>query len=425
MNNKLLRIIICIQLIVIGISAVDGGDANSDSGFDLKGVATGAANSDVTNIIAAKEIIPSGNKNSPDIKLTLKMPPTPAKLDIVLAMDTSGSMVQSYMDDNPGMTQIDWASNAIGSMIEQYKEANVSIVSWDDEDESDDTMTRFYNLSIPSEKALVEQILRNLSSECRETDHTIYSIGIKRAVEVLDRYPPSDPYNTARIIIFVTGLSEFLAEPKNASNELALKYQLQNAKRSRYYINNTSFDGYQVFPVQIGIDPKRFKWEWTNVSMIMNETKIRNEPRRNAPYSKDDINELNKVISNILFEQSSKPVAHDVVAVDTLYPFLEYLGSESLYNNISIDANKTRSPDCSTTLTWNIGNMNSSDTWSALIHTRLNLSLPIEVSDNRTEIIYGIANSTPISEVRYTWLTGFKGILPFPEGEIKFDTARS
>lgn len=417
MDNKIIRAIICFQLIAISISAIDGSDANPVSSFDLPGVVTGATHSDInTTIKATKEVVPSGNKNSPDIKLTLTMPPTPAKLDIVLAMDTSGSMVQNYMDDDSGRTQIEWASDTIRSMIEQYKEARVSIVSWDDEDERGDTMTKFYNLSIPNEKAIVEDVLGKLYKECKETDHTIYSIGVKRAVEVLDRYPPLDPHNAARIIIFVTGLSEFMAEPKNASGEMNLSNQLTNAKRNRYY-NGTSFDGYQIFPVHIGIDPKKFPWQWNNTSMIMRATKIRNEPLRNSSYSSDDINELNGEINKLFIELKSKPIAQDVVVVDTLYPYLDYLRSE---NSRGLDASITNSSDGSTTLRWTIGKMNNSEIWRALIHTRLNLSLPIEVSDEKKDVVYEVANTTPVSEVSYTWLTGFKGILPFPEGEIKF-----
>lgn len=416
MNNKVIKIVISFTLIVFSVSAYDDNDTKSISSFNLPGQVTGASISDVTKIIAAKEVSPSGNKNSPDIKLTITMPPRPAKLDIVLAMDTSGSMVQNYIDDGSGKTQIEWASDAIGSMIEKYPEARVSIVSWDDEDVIGDIETRFYDVSTENDSIMEE--LKKLPLECKETDHTIYSFGVKRAVQVLDKYPPIDPYNTARIIIFVTGLSEFMAEPKNASNEITLDYQLQNARRNRDYGSDASFDGYQIFPVQIGIDPIRFKWEYNNLSKMITATKIRNEPLRDYPYSKDDINDLGEAIDEILNGLRSRPIAQDVEVIDTLYPYLEYLGSE---NSRKIPVNKTtNSADGSTTLHWNIGKMNSSDEWWALIHARLMLRLPIEVSDNETEVIYRIADTTPISEVRYTWLTGFKGILPFPEGEIKF-----
>jgi hypothetical protein len=419
MNNKLIRAVICFQLIVVSISATDGSDANSASSFDLPAVVTGATHSDVTNITATKEIVPSGNKNSPDIKLTLTMPPTPAKLDIVLAMDTSGSMVQHFMDDDSGRTHIEWASDTIRTMIDQYKEARVSIVSWDDEDESGDTMTQFYNLSVPGERIIVVDTLEKLNKECKETDNTIYSVGVKRAVKVMDTYPPLDPHNAARIIIFVTGLSEFSAEPKNSSDEMNLSNQLENARRNRYY-DGSRFDGYQIFPLHIGIDPSQFPWQYDNTSMILRATKIRNEPHRNESYLSKDITELEGEIHKILGDLKSKPIAQNVVVVDTLYPYLDYLGSENLGD---VEVQIINSSDNSTTLIWNIGKMNNSAEWWARIHTRLNLSLPIEVSDGRTPVLYEIANTTPVSEVRYTWLTGFEGVLPFSEGEIRFDKA--
>jgi hypothetical protein len=417
MNNKIIRAIICLQLIAVSISAIDGSEANPASSFDLPAVVTGATHRDVTNITATKEIVPNatGVKNSPDIKLTLAMPGTPAKLDIVLAMDTSGSMNQHYMDDDSGRTHINWSADAIGPIIDHYPEARVSIVSWDDEDERNDTMTNFFDLSTPGNRSIVEEILRGLHSECKETDHTVYSIGVKRAVEAMDRHPPSDPVNTARIIIFVTGLSEFMAEPKNASRELTLRYQLENARQNRTY-NRTSFYGYQIPPVQIGMDPNRFPWELDNVTMIMNETRIRNGPLRAGPYSKDDIEELDGTINEILGDLKKKSLAQDIVVVDTLYPYLDYRGSVNSRNLVPI---KNLS-DGLTTLTWNVGEMKSDEIWWALIHTRLNISLPIEVSDKMTPVVYEVANTTPVSEVRYRYLTGFNGTLPFPEGEIKF-----
>jgi hypothetical protein len=421
MHNKIFKFVICIQLLAISISAYDDSNVGSASSFEVPSLITaGTSLGDVTKVEATKTVLPTDNINSIDINLSLTMPPTPAKLDIVLAMDTSGSMAQNYMDDNSGETQIQWASRTIGSMIEQYQEARLSIVSWDDEDEQGDIATKFFNLSNQPERAEVEKILRDLpQSECKETDHTIYSIGIKRAVEVMDRYPPTDPHNTARIIIFVTGLSEFRAEPKNASNEITLDYQLQNAKRNRYW-NGTLFNGYQIFPVQIGIDPMRFPWEYDNLSNVMNATKINGEPARNGPYSQHEINNLSEEIDKILIGLRSRPLAQDIEVIDTLYPYLQYLGSNNSRNiPVNGDNEPIRSADGSTTLRWNIGKMNSNDTWWALIHTRLNLSLPIEVSDNKTDPSYRIDNTTPVSEVRYTWFTGFNGILPFPEGEIK------
>ncbi len=419
MDNKLIGAIICFQLIVVSISATNGSDANPASSFDLPGVVTGATHSDLnTAIKATKVIVPSGNKNSPDINLTLTMPPTPAKLDIVLAMDTSGSMEQNYMDDNSGRTQINWSTDTIRSIINHYSEARVSIVSWDDEDEFGDTMTDFFELSNSSNVTIVNNILQNLYLECKETDHTVYSIGVKRAIEAMDQGSStmSDPYNTARIIIFVTGLSEFRAEPKNASRELTLDYQLQDAKRNRTY-EGTSFYGYQILPVQIGIDPKRFKWEWNNVSKIMNETRIQNGPLQAEPYSEEDVDKLDGTIKHILTDLKNRSMAQDIVVIDTLYPYLDYLGSKSSRN--SLPDNITKSSK-GTTLIWNVGEMNGSEEWYALIQTRLNLSLPIEVSNERTDVVYEVSNTAPVSEVRYRWLTGFEGRLPFPEGEIRF-----
>jgi hypothetical protein len=392
--------------------------------FDLEGFINGGTSSDpFTNIKATKEILPSDKKNSPDIRLTLEMPPKPAKLDIVLAMDTSGSMVQEYKN-NTDQTYMDWASGAINKTIAKFPEARVSIVSWDDENEAGDTTTRFYNM--PDEKRNVEEILNNLSYECIETDHTIYSIGIKRAVQVMDNKTnwPKDPYNTARIIIFITGLSEFSAEPKNASRGMTLEDQISSARQNRTYEKNTSFNGYQIFPVRIGIGP-RYIMEYQNLSKILNGTRIKDQPSvLGDPTSIEDIKNLDDAIEMILNGLRSRPIAYDVRVNDTLYPYLVPAGTENQFKNNSrrpIPAIETwNPPDGSTSFSWNIGNMNGTETWQALIHTHLELSLPIEVSNNKTQVVYGIANMTPASEVNYTWITGYRGSIGFPEGEIRF-----
>ena len=432
-NKRILEItgFLFIGFILIATSVLAINDAKSEINsieiynsniFNLPGAATGGSNIDeATNVKITKQIMPSDKKNSPDIKLTLEMPPKPANLDIVLAMDTSGSMVQNYQENYPSTTFLNWSSKAITPIIKKYPKARVSIVSWDDEDESGDTITPFYNAT--KDSLTIQNELNRLALECFETDTTVYSIGVKRAVQVLDdnNNKPTDPFNTARIIIFITGLSEFRAEPKNASNNLTLDYQLANAKRNRTYGLGTNFSGYQIYPVQIGID-RRFKLQYSNLSKISKETSIVGQPVLDEPINISDIEKLDSAIESILKRLETKPVAHDVQVIDTLYPYLNYLGSENILdsgNNKQIPAIQTgNSSDGSTTLSWDIGTMNGSDMWTALIHTQLILNLPVEVSSNNTELRYEITNATPISEARYTWMTGYKGVLSLPEGNV-------
>jgi hypothetical protein len=384
---------------------------NSENNFNLPAViAGGSAVDNATNIEVTKKIVSSGKKNSPDIELTLKMPPKPAKIDIVLAMDTSGSMVQHYQKDT-NMTYMEWASDAIESIIKNYPDAMVSVVSWDDEYQEGDRISPFYEVSKNS--FAIKQELKRLYLECVETDHTIYSVGLKRAIATMDNRTPSDPYNTARIIIFVTGLSEFLAEPKNAPKDLTLDEQLLNARKNRTYNTSNEFNGYQVYTVHIGID-KRFKMEYENLTKISQITRIPNQPSL-PPIPVDNIENLNNAIDLILTKLKSEPVADNVEVTDTLYPYIRYEGST---NNWNIPVNYTPNNDNSATLKWSIGTMRGDETWAAIIHTRIMLSLPIDVAEDRTLIDYYVANNTPISEIRYKWMTGYNGILELPEGKI-------
>lgn len=436
-------VLISLYLIVSTIAADNGTEVTSlinysnkgNSNFNLpSGMAAGAARTDgATNIRATKEISASDKRNSPDIKLTIEMPPKPAKLDIVLAMDTSGSMVQHYQDNNPSTTYLDWASKTIAPIVEKYPDARISIASWDDEDETGDSISPFYNAS--GDRLAVENKLKSLSQECLETDHTVYSVGVKRAVQVLDNNWPEDPYNTARIIIFVTGLSEFRAEPKNASKGTTLDEQLKMARQNRTYGRPVNFSGYQIFPVQIGIDSGRFKWQYNNLSKILNNTRIDGQSILKEPISIEKINDLDSAIGKILEVLKSRPVAHDVKVIDTLYPYLKYLGSDTKYLTYSGSESNRQTPiqmvnssDGSTTLSWNIGAMNSSEKWIASIHSKLNLSLPVEVSLNKPERQYEIAkiaNTTPVSEVKYVWMTGYKGIISLPEGKVVLSSGDS
>jgi hypothetical protein len=393
------------------ISYIESYHANNN--FDLPGTTiVGAQTASSNDIKVAKEIIPSDNKNSMDINLTIKMPPKPAKLDIVLAMDTSGSMVQQYQE----MTYLDWASEIVLPILKEYSDARVSIVSWDDDDEVGDSMTPFYNAA--KENMTIRNKLNKLSQECLETDRTIYSIGVKRAIQKLNEEPATDYGNTSRIIIFVTGLSEFMAEPKNASNGLTLKEQLAVAHAK----------GYQIYPVKIG-EP-RFIWESENLSTIARETHVPGQPAINETYSIDSMNNLSSALEEILKGLKSKPIAYDMEVVDTLYPYLDYIGSQSILifensSSESIPVQIKNSSDGSTTFTWNIGTMYGNEICNVLIHTQLKLNLPVDVSPNRTELRYELANTTAISEVRYISMTGYKGIISLPEGEIVLSSGNS
>lgn len=318
------------------------------------------------------------------------MPPKPAKLDIVLAMDTSGSMVQNYFSNNGhNDTYLNWTSSSIDAILNETPEARVAIVSWDDDENNTDTNTDFLNVS--GNETKIREILNNLSKECYETDHTIYSVGIKKAIQRLDSDKPIDPYNTSRIIIFVTGLSEFSPEPKNAQlTNLTLEEQLKNASENKT-IKNESYFGYQIYPITIGINGN-FPCEFDNISKISRETRISPNLPRNDNISVETISGLSTAIRTILEWQKSMPLAKNVNVIDCLYPYLTYLGSESKV----ILKNGTDRPSISpniiyqspAVLHWYVGNLSGEDQWTATLHTRINLDLPVDVSEDRKPVNY-------------------------------------
>ena len=68
----------------------------SENNNNYQGVFIGGSmNGTTSEVSILKNFVYKGD-NLVDVNLGMKMPSKPAKLEIVLAMDTSGSMVQSY-----------------------------------------------------------------------------------------------------------------------------------------------------------------------------------------------------------------------------------------------------------------------------------------------------------------------------------------
>lgn len=378
-----------------------------------------------TDIIVSKKLV-QYEDDALNIELGLKMPPKPAKLDIVLAMDTSGSMIQNYYSNgNTNVSYMKWASDSIDAILNETPDARVSIVSWDDDEDNKDFSSSFYD--IRGNESLIKEILDNLSQECLETDHTVYSVGIKKAVQQLDSEKPSDPYNTSRIIIFVTGLSEFMPEPKNALiNNLSLEEQLLNASMNRTYgIENKSFFGYQIYPVQIGISGN-FACEADNISKISRITRISSKLPSNDNISIGAVMDLGNAINEILERQKSMPLAYNIEITDCLYPYLnpvEYASIVTMKNGSIRYVNTTVLSQNPPAFRWNIDALSGEDKWNATLRTRINLDLPIDVSEGRRPVKFSVENPKYISRINYTWMTGYNESIIMPQGRLEINSS--
>jgi len=352
--------------------------------FPLSGHGIGGSAIDpLTNVIVNKEVVSNQEGTCPAVNLTVAMPDTPYNLDLVFALDSSGSMWQNYV---PGTneSQVTWMTSEIENALKSnklFRNVRVAVVSWNDKAE---TVTDFY----PGyEWDKLPPLIFN------ETKTTIYAPGLDAAIKVLDTHPTLDPYNTRRIIVFVTGLSEF--------NPGDLNPVIQDARNKNY----------TIYPVGIDIskDDTRSKYEYAILKKMADETGGK------AEFNIHSIQQLQYVIQDIYADLAAKPVAKDVVVTETLYPYLKIMETSEPLKTTVLPTN----PDGTTTLVWRIGDMlrGAKGVKRITINTSLQLAkLPVDVTSNKTEVGYKVSSTTPDSAVTYTWFTEEKRSIGIPEG---------
>jgi uncharacterized repeat protein (TIGR01451 family) len=146
------------------------------------------------------------------------------KTVLVLSLDTSGSMKKYYRLAPNESTEIvsGWSG---------FDNATVSIVSWDHESE-----LVFGPAPLAGNETSIAEVLENLSARCIETDLTYYDQGLNGSLAVLRESAALAP-NSSRIIIFLTGFSEF--EPGEKLDD---------------YISEANESGCKIFTIGIGIN---------------------------------------------------------------------------------------------------------------------------------------------------------------------------
>ena len=355
--------------------------------FPLSGFGIGGSMIDPkTNVTVTKEVVSNQDGTCPAVNLAIAMPYTPYNIDLVFALDTSGSMWQTYV---PGTneSQVTWMTSEVENALNgnsAFKNVRVAVVTWDDK-------PGFVTDLLPgSEWSRLPPLTFN------ETNTTIYAPGLEAAVKVLDEHPVLDPYNTRRIIVFVTGLSEF-----NPGDGLDAA------------IHDAQGKNYTVYTVGIGIskDDIKSKYEYATLNRMAVETGGK------AEFDIQSIKQLQNVIQNIYADLALKPVAKDVVVTDTLYPYLRIVGTSEPSTTTVLPPNA----DGTTTLVWRVGDMlrGADGVKRITINTALQLDkLPVDVTNNRTEVSYKIDGTTQASAVDYTWFTEEKRSVGIPEGKL-------
>ena len=348
-----------------------------------------------TNVTVIKEIVSDSSRTGPDIKVIIEMPnqtnPSPRKIDTVFALDTSGSMRKHYRND---------ANESAEMVLAWSRFDNVSIVSWDHKHE-----TLFGPIPVAGNEDRFTAILDNLADICSEKDLTYYDEGLNGSLAIL-RNRSAEPVEPEKIIIFMTGFGEF--KPGDRLDE---------------YVNEAKESGYKIFAIGIEID------EVSNASNDQYQSlKNMTESTGGEFYNMSSFNseEFNSIMAKIIAEFPNGTIdssfARDVVATDTLFPYLVVedpnIDVEVSRGNVTAKTN----PDETTTLTWNVGDMNLNESVTMTIHTTFDLTLPADVGRDNKWICYKADETTPESEVAYNWLvdgTWNRRFIEIPAGEIR------
>ena len=189
---------------------------------------------------------------------------------VVFALDTSGSM-KKYYQLAPN------ESAEIVSGWSAFENSTVSIVSWDHASE-----LLFGPAPLKGNEDRLAEILDNLSKMCIETDLTYYDQGLNGSLAEL-RDPAAVPPNSSKIIVFLTGYSEFEAGEKLDE-----------------YISEANELGFKVFTIGIGINEsfEASKNQQLNLTKISEGTGGNFSPV--AAFSPGDLNPIMEIISREL-----------------------------------------------------------------------------------------------------------------------------
>jgi Ca-activated chloride channel family protein len=387
---------------------------NADRPFILAGYGEGGkAYDNKTRVLLTKDVIPNQNKPCPDcpnINFTIEAPPAACDLEILLAIDKSGSMREV---DKSGKYNYDWMKEEVDALLKSLPSGTkVAIVSWDDDEplNAHDLVTSSAGfVTLPSGLSNLMSVTGNYDlTSCLETDQTIYSSAIGRINSVLASSPISlnARANTVRLVIYVTSWSEF--KPERIPGDLNRTLQL--------LIGGLPVDCRdKIYTFYLGPAPAVPPQRQEQLKAL---THIAAVTGGSGPLWLNYAN-LQSVINQEVVSCSDRPWIGNVVLTDTLYPYLKV-------TNTYPKANITRNTDGTTTLVWNAGSLGRGKAWHASVETAFDMTLPVDFTLARTQVAFNAGANTPASTLDYTWPGFYCGTgtadrfqIPVPEGKIR------
>ncbi|MDD4162942.1 MAG: VWA domain-containing protein [Methanothrix sp.] len=387
---------------------------NADRPFILAGYGEGGnAYDNKTRVLLTKEVIPNQNKPCPDcpnIHFKVETPPVPCNLEILLAIDKSGSMREK---DESGDFNYVLMKREIDSLLASLPPGTkVAIVSWDDDaplNAHDSATSSAGFVTLPAGLGSLTSTTGNYDlSTCLETDQTVYSSAIERINSVLSSAPLSltARSNTVRLVIYITSWSEFKPERNLGDLNRTLQSLIGGLPvecRDKIYT-------FYLGPAP-AIPPYR-QAQLNALRLIASSTGGSGPQWLN-------LGNLKKVIEQEEDACAERPWISDMMLTDTLYPYLNVI-------NTYPKAITTNNADGTTTLVWNVGNMGRGKTWEATVETAFDMTLPVDLTSARTQVGFNAAAGTPVSTLNYKWPGFFccsgradSYQIPVPEGKIR------
>jgi|GEM_PF-1079105 len=362
-----------------------------DRPFTLAGYGEGGnASSNITKVSLVKEVIPNQNEPCPDcpnIYFKVSAPSVPCNLEILFAIDKSGSMRE--LDQSGQFNNISMKRDIDNILRSLPAGTKAAIVSWDDDAplDSNDLVTSSPGfVTLPAGLVTLTNITNNFNlSSCLETDQTIYSSALERINSILSSAPLSSVArsNTVRLVVLVTSWSEFKPERKlgDLRREInSLIGGLPVECRDKIYT-------FYLGPAP-DIPPYR-EAQLNNLSNISLSTGGSGPQWLNYP-------NIQKAIDKEVAQCADRPWVGNMVLTDTLYPYLTVIKTNPYTRPII-------NPDGTTTLIWNIGSLGRGKSWDATVETEFNMTLPVDLTSSRTPVSFSAGAGTPASELVYTW----------------------
>lgn len=401
-----------------------------------------------TNVTVTKKI--EGGIAGPRIVLTMTVPSAKEiKNAIVLALDSSGSLGLGGRPDQ-GVIIRKVMPSVLAYIADNYPETNISILSWDNDydyayfnltnpNNSEPKYARLvpigqavadlerahvfnpaddskrYSLPYPFDKyqytwpfGATNPNYNGFNYYCREDESTNFSVGVKGAIDILNASYPEGDNDAADIaaksIILVTGRSEFT----NCSPEI-----IEEAYKNKY----------RVFPVGLGVIKESILRSHLDDIAIRTNGVYKYSPN-NLEWTEAVVRD--DIISAIK-ETTMRTIVGDIVVRESLY---RYLNITNIV--VKCNGNITTSPFKSNPLTTRKGQtwemifkdgLNASDILEIEIETEFNMDLPVDVSEEMTQLNFNPETGTAPSVIKYNWrnmsssnMSNFT--LPLPENRI-------